>query len=399
MVQINNISGQPIISQLIKFIPRDLVCRTADKHKSDRYVKTFKTYDHLITLLYSVLSNCTSLRELSTAMLACEGKLNHLRIDYFPKRSTLADANIRRSHEVFADIYYSLLKTYQPLLSDSCSGNAPVKNLFAVDSSTIGLFSDVLKGAGRNPSNGKKKGGMKIHTLMQTNEDVPCLVNLTSAATHDRKFLDQIHLPKDSWIVFDKAYTDYRCFARLTEEENYFVTLQKENAVYDSIEEFAIPDDAPDQLLRDEHIHIIKDDLNLCLRRIAWMDQESKKCFEFITNNFSVPAQTIADIYRKRWTIELLFKRLKQNFSLQYFLGDSANAMMIQVWVCLIAHLILKIIQLKATKRKWSFSNLTSLIRFHLMSYIRLFDFLKNPFASFEKLTSKNMGQQQLFSP
>jgi len=370
MVQINNISGQPIISQLIKFIPRDLVCRTADKHKSDRYVKTFKTYDHLITLLYSVLSNCTSLRELSTAMLACEGKLNHLRIDYFPKRSTLADANIRRSHEVFA-----------------------------VDSSTIGLFSDVLKGAGRNPSNGKKKGGMKIHTLMQTNEDVPCLVNLTSAATHDRKFLDQIHLPKDSWIVFDKAYTDYRCFARLTEEENYFVTLQKENAVYDSIEEFAIPDDAPDQLLRDEHIHIIKDDLNLCLRRIAWMDQESKKCFEFITNNFSVPAQTIADIYRKRWTIELLFKRLKQNFSLQYFLGDSANAMMIQVWVCLIAHLILKIIQLKATKRKWSFSNLTSLIRFHLMSYIRLFDFLKNPFASFEKLTSKNMGQQQLFSP
>ena len=109
-----------------------------------------------------------------------------------------------------------------------------------------------------------------------------------------------------------------------------------------------------------------------------------------------MPAQTIAAIYKQRWQIELLFKRLKQNFSLHYFLGDSPNAIMIQVWVCLIAHLLLKIIQLQA-KRKWAFSHLTALVRYHLMSYIRLFDFLKDPYASFEKLSSKLIEQPQLF--
>lgn len=393
MNQSKNFSGKPIISQILSLIPRDLVYRTAVRHQSDRYVKIFKTYDHLITLLYSVLSDCTSLRELSTAMLACEGKLNHLGIDYFPKRSTLSDANNRRSHEVFADIYYALLKNYQALLSDSCPQNRIVDKLFVVDSSTVLLFSNVFKGVGRNPLNGKKKGGMKIHTLMQASQDVPRLVNLTAAAQHDHTFLSQLKLPAHSWLVFDKGYTDYKYYVQLMAKNIFFVTRQKENAVYESIEEFDIADDAPDQLLKDEHIHIVKDDLKLCLRRIAWMDMERNKCFEFITNNFEVPASTIAAVYKQRWQIELLFKRLKQNFSLKYFLGDSANAIMIQVWVCLIAHLILKIIQLQV-KRKWAFSNLTALIRYHLMSYIRLFDFLTNPLASFENLTSNSSNNR-----
>ena len=396
MEQRKNFSGKPIISQLLNFIPRELVYRTAASHQANRYTKTFKTYDHLITLLYSVLSNCTSLRELSTAMLACEGKLNHLGIAYFPKRSTLSDANNRRSQKVFADIYYALLKNYRGLLSDSCPKKDVPDKLFIVDSSTVMLFSDVLKGVGRNPFNGKKKGGLKIHTLMQSSEDIPCLVNLTAAAQHDQTFLSQLKLPADSWLVFDKGYTDYHYYAALTAKDNFFVTRQRENAVYETVEELPIPDNAPDELLKDEHIHIVKEELKLCLRRVAWWDAKRNKCFEFITNNFEVPAETIAAIYKQRWQIELLFKRLKQNFSLQYFLGDSPNAIMIQVWVCLIAHLLLKIIQIQA-KRKWAFSNLTALVRYHLMSYIRLFDFLKDPYSSFEKLSSKRIQQPQLF--
>jgi hypothetical protein len=397
MNQRNNFSGKPIISQILQFIPRDLVNRTAAAHKADRYTKTFTTYDHLITLLYAVLSDCTSLRELSTAMLACEGKLNHLGIAYFPKRSTLSDANTRRSHEVFADIYAALLKKYRSLLSDSCAGTDRITDkLHIVDSSTVLLFSDVLKGVGRNPHSGKKKGGLKIHTLMQASEDVPCLVNMTAAAQHDHSFLAKIKLPAHSWLVFDKGYTDYDYYAKLTEQDIFFVTRQRNNAVYDSIEEFNIPDDAPPALLKDEHIHQVRKEKKLCLRRIAWFDSERNKCLEFITNNFETPAATIAAVYKQRWQIELLFKRLKQNFSLKYFLGDSANAVMTQVWVCLIAHLILKIIQRQA-KRRWSFSNLTAIIRFHLMSYIHLFDFLKNPLAAFEKLTTKLLQQPQLF--
>lgn len=396
MQQRKNFSGKPIITQILSFIPKDLVYRTATAHQSDRYTKTFKTYDHLITMLYSVLSNCTSLRELSTAMLACEGKLNHLGIDYFPKRSTLSDANNRRSEKIFADIYFGLVKNFRGLLSDSCPKNNVPDNLFIADASTVALFSDVLKGVGRNPINGKKKGGLKIHTLMQSSEDIPCLVNLTAAAQNDQTFLAQIKLPANSWLVFDKGYNDYNYYTTLTAKDVFFVTRQRENAKYETVEELHIADNAPNELLKDEHIHIVKDNLKLCLRRIAWWDAKLKKCFEFITNNFDVPAETIAAIYKQRWQIELLFKRLKQNFSLQYFLGDSPNAIKIQVWVCLIAHLLLKIIQQQA-KRKWAFSNLSALIRYHLMSYIRLFDFLKDPYSSFEKLSTKLIKQPQLF--
>jgi len=396
MIQRNNFSGKPIISQILSFIPRDLVYRTAAAHQADRYVKTFKTHDHLITLLYSVLSDCTSLRELATAMLACEGKLNHLGIDYFPKRSTLSDAGRRRSHQVFGDIYYALLKKYRALLSDSYPNKGLMEKLFIVDSTTITLFNDVLKGTSATPALGKKKGGLKIHTLLQASEDVPCLINLTAAAQNDRLFLSQIKLPSGSWLVFDRGYTDYRYFSQLSDSKIFFVTRQHENAVYETIEESDNPDSSDEQLLKDEHIHILRKNVKLCLRHISWVDTERNKRLEFITNNFDLPAATIAAIYKKRWQIETLFKRLKQNFSLKYFLGDSANAIKTQVWVCLIAHLILKIIQLRA-KRKWAFSTLAALVKYHLMSYILLFAFLKNPFASFEKLTSKLIRQPQLF--
>jgi hypothetical protein len=211
-------------------------------------------------MLYSVLSNCTSLRELSTAMLACEGIINHLGIDYFPKRSTLSDANNRRSKTVFADIYSALLKNYRALLSDSCPNNDVPDKLFIVDSTTVLLFSDVLEGVGRNPLNGKKKGGLKIHTLMQSSEDIPCLVNLT-AAQHDHTFLSQLKLPADLWVVFDKGYNDYHHYATLTAKANFFVTRQRENAVYETVEELLIPDNAPDELLKDEHIHIVKENI------------------------------------------------------------------------------------------------------------------------------------------
>lgn len=212
---------------------------------------------------------------------------------------------------MFADIYSALLKKHRTLLSDSCTDTDLITNkLHIVDSGTVLLFSDVLKGVGCNPHSGKKKGGLKIHTLMQASEDSPCLVNMTAAAQHDHSFLVRIKLSVQSWLVFDKGNTDYDYYAKLTEQEIFFVTRQWNNAVYDSLEEFHIPDDAPPQLLKDEHIHLVRKEKKLCLRRIAWFDTERNKCFEFITNNFEVPVSTIAAIYIQRWQIELLFKRL-----------------------------------------------------------------------------------------
>ena len=394
-----NFSGQPIIKQVLNFIDSKDIHRTAKNHNSDRYTKKFTTYDHLVTMIFTVISGCSSLREVTSIMLACEGKINHLGLKDFPKRSTLSDANKRRSSEVFADIYHLLYHRYHRFLSDSRTAEPAVKDLKIIDSSTITLFSDILKGVGRNPINGKKKGGIKMHTMINAMEDVPCLIKFTSAATHDHTFLKDLDLKKNSFVVFDKGYVDYEQYQSWTLEDIYFVTRQKDNARYISLEEFEIPDKVNDAVLKDEKIEIIdKNGHSFSLRRIAFWYEKNQKVYEFITNNYHLDADKIADIYKNRWQIEIMFKRLKQNFPLKYFLGDNQNAIEIQIWVSLIIQLIMLVIQRKA-QRSWAYSNMMSVIRYHLMTYIDLFKFLKNPEAKWEEITTKNIAQLDLFDP
>lgn len=388
-----NFSGQPVIKQLLKLISPAIISQTASDHNSDRYYKKFKTYDHLVTMLYATLSGVSSLRELSTVLLACEGRIAHLNLKHFPKRSTLSDANKNRSAQVFASIYYSLFSTYRRFLSDSSPLSLPVRHLKIVDSTTIGLFSDILKGVGRNPINGKKKGGIKMHTIINALEDVPCLVRFTSAATHDHTFLKDLNLEKGSFVVFDKAYNDYLQYLQWNKNDIYFVTRQKDNAVYKSIEEFDLSDTACDSVLKDECICIEKNGKTVMLRRVAYWDSKKEKVYEFITNNYELSPDKIADIYKHRWQIETMFKRLKQNFPLKYFLGDNQNAIEIQIWCGLIIQLLMLVIQRK-TKRRWAYSNMVSMVRFHLMTYIDLFKFLENPNEQWKELTTKPPDKQ-----
>lgn len=381
-------SGHPIIKQLLNLIPRHIISRTANTFDSDRYYKTCKTHEHLVSMLYAAISGVSSLRELSTVMLACEGKLSHLGLANFPKRSTLSDANASRSHEIFATIYYELLDKYATFLSDSSTLRLPVKHLKIVDSTTISLFSDILKGVGRNPLNGKKKGGIKMHTMINAMEDVPCLIRFSSAATHDHTFLKELDLKKGSFVVFDKAYNDYQQYSQWTSQDIYFVTRQKENAAYKSIAEFDLDDNTPDTVLKDEVITVQKKGVIVELRRIAYWDEKNQKVYEFISNNFLLSPQKICDIYKHRWQIETMFKRLKQNFPLKYFLGDSPNAIKIQIWCGLIIQLLMLVVQ-KRTNRTWAYSNMISMVRMHLMSYIDLFSFLENPTQKWNQLTTK----------
>ena len=347
-------------------------------------------------MVFATLSGSSSLREVSSIMLACEGKINHLGLTSFPKRSTLSDANKKRSSNVFADIYQSIYEQYKKVLSDSNPRTLPIKDLKIVDSSTISLFSDVLRGVGRNPLTGKKKGGIKMHTMINACEDVPCLVRFSSAATHDHTFLKELELKKGSFVVFDKGYVDYQQYHKWSLESVYFVTRQKDNATYQSLEEFDIKEEIHSGILKDERIEVIKDKNAITLRRIAFYHQEQNRVYEFITNNFELQADTIADIYKQRWQIETLFKRLKQNFPLKYFLGDNQNAIEIQIWVSLIIQLIMLVVQRNA-KRKWAFSNMMSVIRYHLMTYIDLFKFLKSPAADWKELNNLKQTQLALF--
>jgi hypothetical protein len=396
MVKDNKFSGIPVISQIIKLLDRPKINRTAREHQSDRYYKRFKTIDHLITMIYVVLSGCNSLREITGIIQACEDRINHLGIKYFPRRSTISDANNKRNSAVFSKIYFDLYHKYRKIISDSSLKDTIISKLKIIDSTTISLFCDIIRGVGRNPINGKKKGGIKVHTMINASEDVPCLIRFSSAATHDHVFLRDLDLKKGSVVVFDRGYNDYLQWLQWNHDGIYFVTRQKENAVWQSIEEFDIPDDADNGVLKDEKIQVSKDGQTIELRRIAYWDDKHKQCYEFITNNYSFLPEQIAAIYKQRWQIELLFKRLKQNFPLKYFLGDSQNAIEIQIWTSLIVQLLLLVIQHQA-KRKWAFSNMASIIRFHLMTYIDLLRFLNAPDSDWSYLSNKNEDQLLLF--
>ena len=370
--------------------------RTAKEYDSDKYYKKFKTYDHLVTMMFAIISNCTSLRDISNIILACEGKINHLNLVDVPRRSTLSDANKNRNSEVFAAIYSKLYQKYRKFLSDSSSKSKKYKNLYMVDSSTISLFSNLIQGVGRNPVSGKKKGGIKMHTMVNALEDTPCLVRFTSAKVHDHVFLADLELKKGSFVVFDKGYNDYNQFAQWNLQGVYFVTRMKSNAKYQEIKEYHIEKHIHDGILKDERVKIQKDGVDIEMRRVIYWHDEQKRLYEFITNNFELDADIIADIYKERWNIELLFKRLKQNFPLKYFLGDTQNAIEIQIWVSLIVQLIMLVINRKATK-KWAFSNMVGVIRYHQMSYIDIYKFLNNPNARWRDLTTRTSMQLALF--
>lgn len=396
MFKNNKNSGIPVIGQIINLLDRQKINRTAIEYQSDRYYKRFKTIDHLITMLYVVLSGCTSLREITGIILACENKINHLGIKYFPRRSTISDANNKRNSTVFSKIYFGLYHKYRKIISDSQLKDSILSKLKIIDSTTISLFCDIIRGVGRNPINGRKKGGIKVHTMINASEDVPCLIRFSSAATHDHVFLRDLDLKKGSIVVFDRGYNDYLQWLQWNHDGIYFVTRQKDNAVWQSIEEFDIPDDADNGVLKDEKIQVSKGGQTIELRRIAYWDDKHQQCYEFITNNYNFLPEQIAAIYKQRWQIELLFKRLKQNFALKYFLGDSQNAIEIQIWASLIAQLLLLVIQHQA-KRKWAFSNMASVIRFHLMTYMDLMRFLNNPDSGWSYLSNKNEDQLLLF--
>lgn len=375
--------GQSVFGQLISMINPTIIAKAVAKTQSDYRIKRFSTFDHLVSMLFAAFSQSTSLREVSSAMLGLKGKTKHFKLNHIPYRSTLSDANKRRNHEVFAKIYYQLYKENRKLISDSSYSFSWQDKVEIIDSTTITLFKDILKCVGRKSADGKAKGGIKVHTQMNLQEQVPKLIWFSSAATHDQNFLSRVKLQKGQIAVFDKGYNDYKAFEAFTEKGVSFVTRLKSNASFTSLYENDIPDYIDNSVIKDEIIEIEADRQNdlrdhLKLRRVVYWDDEFKRCFEFITNIIGMNAGHIALIYKQRWQIELLFKQLKQNFPLKYFLGDNKNAIMIQIWCTLITNLLITILK-KKLKRKWAFSNLVSFCRLHLFNYIHLRSFLNNP--------------------
>ncbi|HEY9169344.1 MAG TPA: IS4 family transposase [Lutibacter sp.] len=382
MSKSNYFSGKSVFGQLISLIDDKIIKSCVKECNSDRYTKKFKTKDHLISMLFCSFAKCNSLREISGAMLGLSGKTEHFQLNHIPKKSTLSDANKNRDVEVFEKIYHKLLQLYGSVLSDSRIKEVIKKQVKIFDSSTISLFKEIMACVGRNPKNGKKKGGIKIHTVINADEIVPSLVWFSPATTHDHRFLEKLKCDDNTIYVFDKGYNDYKVFKHFSEQKTGFVTRIKDNANYEIIEDIEVSEKIHSGVLEDQiieiEVNVNKEISKLKLRKVRFYDRENKREFEFLTNLFEMRADMIAALYKIRWQIELLFKQLKQNFPLKYFLGDNENAIKIQIYCVLIVNLLIAVIK-KKLKRSWAFSNLVSFCKIHLFNYINLMKFLENP--------------------
>lgn len=238
-----NYSGHPVLSQLTKLMDRQKINTLASKSGANHYTKHLDGYSHLVVMLYAVLSNLRSLREVCLGFAANATRMNHLGIDHMICRSTLSDANKRRKSSFFGSIYRSLYERYAPLLSDSISKKERTTKLYVMDSTTISLFSQILRGTGRNPNNGKKKGGIKAHTIINENIDLPLFADYTAGIVHDHKLMDRIFdLPYGSFVAFDMGYTDYLKWKQLDEAGYKFVCRLKDNAKFKIIEQRQCPE-------------------------------------------------------------------------------------------------------------------------------------------------------------
>ena len=384
--------GQPVYGQLIKSLDREKIIELSRKNGGEKYIKSFTGFTHLLTMLYAVIMRFDSLREIEAAMTAEVRKLHHIGIDKVPKRSTLSDANARRSEKFFEDVYRDVYQSNREKLSSDSRRNGTeewVKRLRIIDSTTITLFSNVIfKGVGRHPKTGKKKGGIKVHSVIHANEGVHCDVRFTSAATNDSFMLAPSHFQHDEIVALDRAYINYEKFEELTQRNVVYVTKMKKNLKYETLVDCM--DMNPDGRMeyREQVVVFRKDGVSHIARIITYVDikkGKTPKLVSLLTNDFDMSMETVVAIYRRRWQIESLFKQIKQNFPLRYFYGESANAIKFQIWVTLIANLLLSLLQI-SLKRRWSFSGLATMVRIVMMEYLNMNNFFNMPDADMKMM-------------
>ena len=366
-----------MFSQILKLIPRTefeaIVKMTGAQHAA----KGFSSWGQFVAMLFCQLGRAHSLREIEGGLKSCEGKLSHLGIEA-PARSTLAYANAHRPWQLFEKVFYGL---YEKVAARALGKHKfRFKNkLVSIDSTVIDLCLSMYDWAKYRQT----KGAVKLHLVLDHDGFLPCFGIITDGKVHDVKVAHQIHFAPGTIVVDDRGYNDYRLFANWTETGVFFVTRMKDNALYEVVTAHQPPRNL--NILADETIRLTgagaQDKCPHLLRRIEAVREDTGGILVFLTNNFKLSANTIAAIYKDRWQIELFFKALKQNLKIKTFVGTSANAVRTQIWIALIAMLLLRYLQ-QSSKFGWSLSNLVALLRMNLFTHRDLMAWLNLPYAT-----------------
>ena len=368
-----------LFSQVLSLVDRMDFHRLVLKHDAERHAKGYSSWSHFVAMLFCQLAQAKSIREICGGLACCTGKMRHLGLKDFPKKSTLSYANVHRPWEMYRDLFYLLLERYRGTITGRKKKFRFRNKLLSLDSTTISLCLSMFPWAQFRQA----KGAVKLHLLLDHDGYLPSYAYISNGKKHDVTVARKVPLSKGSIVTMDRGYNDYSLFSSWTRSGIYFVTRMKDNAVFNVVKERE--SQLHSTILADQFIKFTGlgawEKCPHILRRVVVWDDVHNEEIVLLTNHFSLVASTISAIYKDRWEIEIFFKTLKQNLKVKTFVGTSENALYIQIWTALIAMLIIKYLHHLSTF-SWSLSNLVSLLHWNLFTYRELYAWLDNPYET-----------------
>lgn len=378
-----------LFSQILAKIDRSICKKVTDKYQTDKHSKGINSWVHLVSMLFMQFSGADSVRDISNGLRSATGNLNHMGVHKAPSKSTISYINKHRDYRFFKDVYLKLLERIEPSLKRQRQyANKIKKKVYIMDSSIIPLCLSLFDWAKFRT----KKGAIKLHAVLDYDSGLPNYAYITEGNIHDINPAKQAAFASDSVLVVDRAYVDYEWLYKLDSNGVSFVTRLKSNAGFEIIEDWGV---------NEKHPHIILDQLialtgsetkkkySKNLRIVKVYNEENDQYLTLLTNNMSWTANTISELYKARWDVEVFFKHLRQLFRVKSFVGTSANAVRIQMWTSLIAMMLLRHFK-KLAKFNWHLSNLITFMRINLFVKIDLYAWLDKPLIETQKPPPQN---------
>ena len=382
-------SGKLVFAQLMEHLPLHTFRRCVARYPGNYPALSFSHLDQYLCMVFAQLTYRESLRDIETCLRAHSAKLYHLGIRGGIARSTLADANEKRNWRIHQDFALSLISIARRLYAQDSFGLELKNTVYALDSSTIDLCLALFPWARFR----KTKGAVKLHTLLDLRGSIPTFIHISDGKLGDVNILDQLAFEAGSFYVMDRGYIDFARLYVLHQAQAFFVTRAKSNLQYQRVYSHLIDKTTGlrcDQTIRLTGIHP-SEDYPIHLRRVKFYDVKHDKLLVFLTNNFDLPALTIAELYRCRWQVELFFKWIKQHLRIKAFFGTSENALKSQIWIAISTYVLVAIVKkrIKSNASLYTILQILSLTLFEKTSLIHLL-------ANTEPISEKSPMANQL---
>jgi len=337
--------GQSVFAQIVAFLSHNEFRRCVQRYDGDRSIRRFSCWDQFLTMAFAQLTYRESLRDIEVCLAAHDKKLYHSGFRRPVKRSTLADANEKRDWRIYADFAQTLIHIARPLYAETDIGLDLDATVYALDATTIDLCLSLFPWARFR----RAKGAVKLHTMIDLQGAIPVFIDITDGKVHDVNVLDILIPEPGSYIVMDRGYLDFGRLYRLHQSLSFFVIRAKRNLKFQR--RYSHPVNKSTGVRSDQTIVLTGPKTSGLypdpLRRISYYSEDLDKRLIFLTNNFSVPSETVAAIYRYRWQVELFFKWIKQHLRIKRFYGTSENSVKTQIWIAVSVYVLVAIIKKK----------------------------------------------------